>query len=119
MDMIGRKELKEKLDRGDDFKPVIVLSDWGFRANHIPGSLNISASDVATSLLGPEDEIVVYCSGDPCPASKNAYHVLEESGYKHIRRYAGGIADWEEAGYSVEGDWRDRLSLDENRTSHW
>ena len=107
MEMIGREELKEKLDRGDDFRLVMVLGDWGFRAKHIPGSLNISAPDVATSLLVPEDEIVVYCSGDPCPASKYAYHVLEERGYRHIRRYAGGIAEWEEAGYPVEGDWRD------------
>ncbi len=107
MKLIDREELKEKLDRRDDFKLVMVLGDWGFRAKHIPGSLNISAPDVAASVLGLEDEIVVYCSGDPCPASKYTYHVLEQRGYKHIRRYAGGIADWEEAGYPVEGDWRD------------
>jgi hypothetical protein len=26
-DLIGREELKEKLDRGDDFKPVMVLGE--------------------------------------------------------------------------------------------
>ena len=107
MELIDREELKEKLDRGDDFKLVMVLGDWGFRAKHIPGSLNIAAPDIVANVLDVEDEIVVYCSGDPCPASKYAYHVLKERGYKHIHRYAGGIADWEEAGYPVEGDWRD------------
>ena len=106
MDLIDRDELKEKLDRGDDFKLVMVLGDWAFRAKHIPGSLNISALEVAASALSPEDEIVVYCSGDPCPASKYAYHALEERGYNHVRRYPGGVADWEEAGYEIEGDWR-------------
>jgi rhodanese-related sulfurtransferase len=26
-------------------------------------------------------------------------------GYKNVRRYAGGIVDWEEAGYLLEGDF--------------
>ena len=106
MELIDRDELKEKIDRGDEFKLVMVLGDWAFRAKHIPGSLNISAQEVAASVLNPEDEIVVYCSGDPCPASKYAYHALEDRGYKHVRRYPGGVADWEEAGYMIEGDWR-------------
>lgn len=49
MESTSGKELKEKLDRGDDFKLVMVLGDWGFRAKHIPGSLNILAPDVAAS----------------------------------------------------------------------
>jgi rhodanese-related sulfurtransferase len=28
---------------------------------------------------------------------------LERNGYKKIRRYAGGLQDWEEAGYPLEG----------------
>ncbi len=104
MKLIDREELKEKLDRRDNFKLVMVLGDWGFRAKHIPGSLNIGAPEVATAELGPDDEIVVYCSGDSCPASKYAYQVLTDCEYKNVRRYAGGIADWEEAGYPLEGE---------------
>ncbi len=107
MELIGREELKEKLDRGDDFKLAMVLGEWGFRAKHIPGSINIPAPDFSADVLGPEDEIVVYCSGDPCPASKYAYQVLQARGHKNVRRYAGGVADWEEAGYPIEGDWVD------------
>ena len=55
-------------------------------------------------VLDPEYKIVVYCSGDPCPAGECAYYLLTQRGYKHVRRYAGGIADWEEAGYPIEGD---------------
>jgi hypothetical protein len=32
MDLIGREELNEKLDRGDDFKLVMVLGEWEYRA---------------------------------------------------------------------------------------
>ena len=104
MKLIDREELKEKLDRGDNFKLVMVLGDSGFRAKHIPGSLNVPAPEVAAAKLDPDDEIVVYCSGDECPASRYAFQILTERGYKNIRRYAGGIADWEEAGYPLEGE---------------
>ena len=57
---IDRDQLKAKLDRGDDFKLVMVLGEWGFRAKHIPGSLNLSSLDQVPQVLGFEDEIVVY-----------------------------------------------------------
>jgi hypothetical protein len=34
-DLIGREELKEKLERGDDFKLVMVLGEWEYRAKRI------------------------------------------------------------------------------------
>ena len=106
MELITCEELKEKLDRGDDFKLVFTMSEWAYRAKHIPGSLNIDNPKKVAELLDKSDEIVVYCSGDPCPASKYAYYLLTQRGYKHVRRYAGGVAEWEEAGYPIEGDWR-------------
>jgi 3-mercaptopyruvate sulfurtransferase SseA len=60
MNLISREELKEKLDRGDDFKLAMVLGDWQFRAKHIPGSLNIHTLEIAWKLLQPDDEIVIY-----------------------------------------------------------
>ena len=104
MELISREELKEKLDRKDDFKLVMVLGDWQFRAMHVPGSLNISAPEIAHELLDLDDEVVVYCSNPACAASVIAYNQLVDHGYKHVRRYAGGISDWEEAGYPVAGE---------------
>ena len=57
---IDRVELWAKVDRRDDFKLVMVLGEWGFRAKHIPGSLNLSSPDQVPAMLNPEDEIVVY-----------------------------------------------------------
>jgi rhodanese-related sulfurtransferase len=83
---------------------VMVLGDWQFRAMHIPGSLNISAPEIAHELLHLDDEIVVYCSNPACAASVIAFNQLTAHGYKNVRRYAGGISDWEESGYPVEGE---------------
>ncbi|MFQ5976160.1 MAG: rhodanese-like domain-containing protein [Candidatus Hydrothermarchaeales archaeon] len=104
MKLISREELKEKLDRGDDFKLVMVLGDGAFHAKHIPGSLNISTPEARREMLNPDDEIVVYCSGPDCIASVQAFNILEENGYTRVRRCAGGILAWEEAGYPLEGN---------------
>ena len=108
MKLISREELKEKLDRGDDFKLVMVLGDWQYRAKHIPGSLNIHLDEECLSELSPDDEIVVYCTHEQCSASPYAWHFLTKNGYKHVHRYAGGVSDWEAAGYPLEGEWVDK-----------
>lgn len=105
MNLISGEELKEKLDRKDVFKLVMVLGEWHFRAMHIPGSIHIDTPEAAAKMLDPSDEIVVYCSSETCLASRVAYEQLVEYGYKNVRRYAGGIADWSEAGYPLEGEW--------------
>ena len=103
MKLISREELREKLERGDDFKLVMTLEEWAFRSKHIPGSINIFPTMVTTGILDPYDEIVVYCAGPACPASIIAYQRLRASGYENVQRYPGGVADWEEAGYPMEG----------------
>lgn len=104
MNTISREELKEKLDRGDDFKLVMTLGEWAYRLSHIPGSISVTNFEQAAELLKPDDEIVVYCSDALCIASQAAYRYLEESGYHNVRRYSGGLSDWQEAGYPLEGD---------------
>ena len=104
MELISREELKAKLDRGDDFKLVNVLSDWAYRAKHIPGSLHINTVEQGLQQLQKDDDIVVYCSDAACVASQWAYRILKMHGYQHVRRYAGGLNDWEQAGYLLEGE---------------
>lgn len=104
MQLISRDELKQKLERNDQFKLVMALGDWQYRAKHIPGSLHFLTPREALAELSQNDEIVVYCSGYDCSASASAYEYLVHHGYTHVRRYAGGIPDWEEAGYPLEGE---------------
>lgn len=103
MDTISREELKAKLDRGEEFELVMTISESRFEAKHIPGSRHVQSTAEELEVLDPGDEIVVYCAHERCVASIRAYEVLEEHGYTNVRRYAGGIADWESAGYPVAG----------------
>jgi rhodanese-related sulfurtransferase len=102
---IDRDELRTKLARGDDFKLVMTLNEWAYRAKHIPGSLHFNRPEDMLAALGPDDEIVVYCSNEDCLASHAAYYSLLDHGYKNVRRYSGGLIDWEEGGLPLEGDW--------------
>jgi rhodanese-related sulfurtransferase len=104
MKLISRDELKSKLERKDNFKLVMALGAWEYRAKHIPGSLHFLTPEEAITSLAQDDEIVVYCSSYECIASVFAYKYLDRHGYKYVRRYAGGILDWEEAGYPLEGE---------------
>jgi rhodanese-related sulfurtransferase len=102
MKLITRDELREKLDRGDEFKLVMTHSAWAYRVKHIPTSLCVETLDRAFAALDPAEEIVVYCADVYCAVSIYAYHALVRRGYARVRRYAGGIVDWEEAGYPLE-----------------
>ena len=103
MNLISAEDLKAKLDGKDDFKLVMVLGDWAFQLKHIPGSLNIHAIEMGKALLSTDDQIVVYCSNVDCVASRAAYQILTGNGHKNVRRYAGGLQDWEAHGYPLEG----------------
>lgn len=103
MNLITRAELKDKIDRGDDFKLVMVLGEWAYQMAHIPGSISITDPADGVKQLAVDDEIVVYCSNVTCLASISAYNILNQAGYKNLRRYSGGIEDWIEAGLPIEG----------------
>ena len=100
---IERDELRLKLEAKDPrFKLVMTLGDWEFRAKHIPGSLRFKDASEMLSALRKDDEIVVYCTNPPCLASVAAYYRLVQEGYTNVRRYAGGIEDWESAGLPLD-----------------
>lgn len=102
--MIEREELRKELDRGGDLKVVMVLSDWAFHRAHIPRTMHFNTLDEALRALGKRDKIVVYCSGFPCVASLWAQRALQTRGFSHVRRHAGGLADWAAVGYPLEGE---------------
>ena len=103
MKLIAREELKQALDK-NSVKLIFVQGDWQYRTVHIPGSINIHSEEEALRMLKPSDNIVVYCVNDICPISVSVYNFLVDHGYKNVRRYAGGLTDWNQAGYPLEGE---------------
>lgn len=103
MKTIERDELKAKLDRNENIKLCCTLSKIQFNAMHITGSIHVDSPDAAMKHLNFDDEIIVYCSDVTCASSQLAYRLLIENGYKNVRRYEGGLADWQAAGYPLVG----------------
>jgi rhodanese-related sulfurtransferase len=104
MKLISCEELKKKIDDKEDFKLVMTLGEFAFEAKHIPGSFQLDKEEKIKDLLSPDDEIVIYCANPSCVASIKAYRILTHLGFENVRRFAGGIDEWEEAGYPLEGD---------------
>ena len=63
---ISRDELKEKIDRGDDFLLVETLPATAYHHNHLPRAINLPPESVTSlaSQIMPDwnAEIVVYCA---------------------------------------------------------
>ena len=104
IETITKEELKIKIERHDNFKLIFTMGEWHFQAMRIPGSIYVPSKDEAMKILKPEDEIIVYCSSPSCLASQIAYKQMKKYGLNNVKRYAGGISEWQEAGYPVEGD---------------
>jgi len=81
----------------------MALNRWAYEAKHIPGSLHFDTAAELYAALRPDDEVVVYCSAVDCLSSVALYRDLVARGYRSVRRYAGGLLDWEDAGLALEG----------------
>jgi rhodanese-related sulfurtransferase len=58
---ISREHLKEKIDCGDDFVLLEVLSETSYRRAHLPGAIRYR--DMIPHLLPEKStEVVAYCS---------------------------------------------------------
>ena len=65
-DTIPTAELAARIDHGDSMCLINVLPKIIYDERHIPGSINIPISEIATSSLLPEDKskpLVFYCMG--------------------------------------------------------
>ena len=106
MKTITREELKEKMDRGDDFVLVEALSQKHYRSSHLPGAINLPYEfvDEAEKVVPDKrTEIVVYCMNPDCVASAQEARELEEMGYERVLHYRAGKQDGIRAGLRVEG----------------
>jgi len=103
---IDRETLRLKLDSRQ--KPMLVeaLPAAYYEQGHLPGAVNIphDAVDAQAVRLLPDKsaEVVVYCASATCRNSDYAALRLKALGYANVRVYAGGKADWIEAGLPVE-----------------
>jgi rhodanese-related sulfurtransferase len=104
MNTITKEELKSKLEGGKNFRLLMCMSEEAYTLKHIPGSVCFDINGNPQCNFSADEEIIVYCSGEECRFSTNAYNFLTERGYKRVYHYAGGLADWEKNNYPLEGN---------------
>ena len=87
-------ELKQKLDRGDNFVLLDVREPHEYQICSIPGSQLIPLGQVPQRLgeLDPEADIVIHCKSGM--RSAKACGILRQAGFKHVRNVVGGILAW-------------------------
>jgi rhodanese-related sulfurtransferase len=77
-----------------------------YAEGHIPGAVRLTADQVkelAPKLLKDKDQtIITYCGGEKCTARTDTAKALQSLGYKNVSEYAGGKADWKQAGLPLE-----------------
>jgi adenylyltransferase/sulfurtransferase len=87
-------EVKQKLDRGDDFVLIDVREPHEYQICNIPAARLIPLGEVGKRLgeLDPEADIVIHCKSGM--RSARACGTLKAAGFKHVRNMKGGILAW-------------------------
>jgi len=118
--LISIKQLKQMIDRGEDFVLIDAHPRREFVQGYIDGATNfgfqskrsgewnkdIDIKGGATQaqfreILGSDKnrKIVVYCGFTKCGRSHNAAWWAKFMGYTNVYRAPGGITGWKDAGY--------------------
>ncbi|WP_409525618.1 rhodanese-like domain-containing protein [Nitrincola sp. MINF-07-Sa-05] len=106
------KELKSRMEAGEDMILVETLPPRYFDAEHLPGAINIPHDEMRkrapVELPDKQAMIVVYCASTECQNSKIAAQILDADGYSNVFEYVDGKRDWLEAGFPLEGQNQNR-----------
>jgi adenylyltransferase/sulfurtransferase len=88
------KEVKSKLDRGDDFLLIDVREPHEHQICNIPQAKLIPLGQVPQRLgeLDPAADIVVHCKSGM--RSAKACGILRQAGFQRVRNMKGGILAW-------------------------
>jgi rhodanese-related sulfurtransferase len=101
-----RDEVRALLESGTAIV-VEALPAEAYEAEHIPGAVNVPgdlSADIAAAVApDPARTVVLYCSGLSCTRSKVTATAFERLGYRDVRVYSGGKADWWQAGLPLVG----------------
>lgn len=88
---------------------INVLGKDSYDDCHIKGSINIPGEELKSyaQTLDKNQHIVVYCGNYMCPASAMAWKTLTDLGFKNVWAYEGGMAEWYQMGFPVEGSCKE------------
>ncbi|MEO8369946.1 MAG: molybdopterin-synthase adenylyltransferase MoeB [Candidatus Solibacter sp.] len=87
-------EVKEKLDRGDNFVLIDVREPHEYQICNIPGAILVPLGQVGQRLdeFDKSADIVIHCKSGM--RSARACGVFKAAGFEHVRNMKGGILAW-------------------------
>ena len=92
---ITAKELKEKLNRGDEFLFIDVREPWEYEEFNI-GARLVPLGELPGVIDDWDDwqekEVVVHCKSGARSAAAKAF--MQKNGFLNVRNLLGGILDW-------------------------
>ncbi len=91
----------------DSLLLINVLDKLSYEDCHIPGSISVPLEKIpefAQGLMDKNQKIVLYCASFSCSASRKAWHLIHDQGFKNVWAFEGGMAEWKQYGLATEGD---------------
>lgn len=98
---ISAAELRQRLQENQvvllDVRPTVE-----YQAGHLPKAVSIPLDELERRLneLPQDKTVVAYCRGPYCVYADEALALLSQQGLR-VRRLEEGVAEWQEAGYSL------------------
>jgi rhodanese-related sulfurtransferase len=91
---IAPKELKARLDSGEDMMIIDVREAWELEMSKLDEAVNINMSDIPDSLNQvPKDKpVVIICRTGS--RSTNVVRWMEGQGYSNVLNLEGGLNRW-------------------------
>jgi adenylyltransferase/sulfurtransferase len=92
--VIDPVEVKQKLDRGDEFTLIDVREPHEYEIARIPGARLIPLGQLPNRLneLDTDADIIAHCKSGG--RSQRAVDLLKQNGFKRVRNMVGGITAW-------------------------
>lgn len=91
---IAPKELKARLDAGEDIDIIDVREDWEVNIGTLPNAIHIPMNDIPDALdkVSNDKPVVIMCHTGR--RSEQVTFFLEGEGYENVYNLVGGIAQW-------------------------
>ena len=95
MNEISVQELKEKLDKGEDFQLIDVREDFEYETSNLGGELiPLGGILIETDRIAKDKDVVIMCRSGK--RSAMAIQQLEQQGFTNLYNLYGGILAWAE-----------------------
>ena len=99
---ISAAELRERMAQ-DEVILLDVRPRVEYEAGHVPEAISIPREELEKQLdsLPKDKTVVAYCRGPYCVIADDALTLIAQHGLA-VRRLEEGVAEWQQAGYSLE-----------------